>query len=72
MRQPGRRGLQRDNRSPNPFPRGLPLDVAALKHQISASGGFKLGIGTMLPNEQVRCSPNVDFRDRGHGRSLTL
>jgi hypothetical protein len=69
MWRPGWRRLQLDDCPSDPFPDSLPVDIGAFEHQISASGGFQFGIGTMPVRQQVGGSPDVKFRD--HGVSMT-
>jgi hypothetical protein len=63
MCRPGRRGLQLDDSPPDPLPNGLPFEVAAFKHQVGAPGRCKLGIVTMLPDQQGCGPPNVEVGD---------
>jgi hypothetical protein len=63
MCRPGRRGLQLDDSPPDPLPNGLAFEVAAFEHQIGAPGRSKLGIVTMLPDQQVGGSPDVEVGD---------
>jgi hypothetical protein len=63
MSRPGRRGLQLDDSPPDPLPNGLAFEVAARKHQVGAPGRSKLGIVTMLPDQHVGGSPDVEVGD---------
>ena len=63
MRRPGRWRLQLDDSPSDPFPDGLPFEVAAFEHQVGAPGRCKLGIVTMLPDQQVGGSPDVEVGD---------
>src|ERR1700693_1829802 len=63
MCRPARRSLQLDDRPSDPLPDGLPIEIAAFEHQIRSPRGLNLCIGTMLPNEQVRGSPDVEVRN---------
>ena len=63
MCRAGRRGLQLDDSPADPLPKGLPFEVAALKHQVGSPGRSKLGIVTMLPDQQVGGSPDVEVGD---------
>jgi hypothetical protein len=63
MSRPGRRGLQLDDSPPDPLPNGSPFEVAAFKHQVGAPGRSKLGIVTMLPDQQVGGSPDIEVGD---------
>ena len=63
MRLPGRWRLELDDRPPDPFPDHLPIEVAAIEHQVGAPGRCKLGIVTMLPDQQVDGSPDVEVGD---------
>ena len=59
MCRAGQRGLQLDDSPPDPLPNGLPFEVAALRHQVGAPGRSKLGIVTILPDQQVGGSPDA-------------
>ena len=72
MCRAGRRGLQLDDRASDPFPDGLPFEIAAIEHQIGAPGRCKLGIVTMLPDQQVGGSPDVEVEDHRYGRMRRL
>jgi hypothetical protein len=63
MSRPGRRGLQLDDSPPDPLPKGLPFEVAAFKHQIGAPGRCKLGVGTVLLDQEICGSPDVEVGD---------
>jgi hypothetical protein len=63
MCRAGRRGLQLDDGPSDPFPDGLPFEIAAIEHQIGALGRRKLGLVTMLPDQQVGGSPDVEVGD---------
>jgi hypothetical protein len=65
MCRPGWRGLLLNDSASEAFPDGLPLDVAAIEHQVGAPGRCKLGIGTMPPDQQVGGSPDVEVGDHG-------
>ena len=69
MSRSGRWRLQLDDRPPDPLPDGLPFEVAAFEHQIGTPGRCKLGIVTMLPDEQVGRSPDVEVGDQHPGRT---
>jgi hypothetical protein len=58
--RPGRRGLQLDDSPPDPFPDGLPFEIAAVEHQVGVSSRFKFCVGTVPPYEQVGGSPDVE------------
>ena len=44
------RRLERLDRSPDPHPGEPPLVIAAVEHPILKAGGFKLGVGAVLPD----------------------
>lgn len=59
MARAARRGLQFCYRSPDPHPHELPVTIAAVEHQIGMPGRFDLGVGTVLPDRQVRGPPDI-------------
>jgi hypothetical protein len=53
--------LQLYDRPSDPFPDQLTVEITAFEHQIGASASSKLGVVTMLPDQQVGGSPDVEF-----------
>ena len=54
---------------PDPLPHVPAPCVAAFEHQVLQAGGFELGVGTVLLNEQIGSPPDIKVGDHRRGRS---
>jgi hypothetical protein len=63
IRLPRGRGLQLNDRPPDPKPDKLPVVVAAFEHLIGSPGCHDLSVGTMFADQQVGGSPDVAIRN---------
>jgi hypothetical protein len=58
------RSLWLFDRPPDPRPHQPSCVIAAVKHQILKAGSFKLRVGAVLADQQVRGAPNVEVGNR--------
>jgi hypothetical protein len=49
--------------NPDLRPYDAPLIIAAVEHQVSALCRFKLGVGTVLPDQQIGSAPDLEVGD---------